>query len=148
MERIREELRRLNFKMYNEVNERRLMPLMITFFRKMPVLGIIVDNATSEIIFCTDKWIKEMGYEPSEVIGSKFFDFLHKEDYIATNDVWTESQGAIKKGEVFDYTNSKTDDSAFENRYKRKDGSYMRLSWSEEPNSNMGYTLSIAHEVK
>lgn len=64
-----------------------------------------------------------LGWHTSEVVGCSFMDLVHPEDMESTlRQVSTLSSGT----HVF----------RFENRYRRKDGSYCSLSWTASPGDN------------
>ncbi|WP_018617064.1 PAS domain S-box protein [Segetibacter koreensis] len=60
-----------------------------------------------------------LGYEPRELVGKSYIDFVHEEDIPRT----IEAYDNIKNGLIT--TN-------FENEYRRKDGSLARLIWSSK----------------
>ncbi len=57
------------------------------------------------------------GYEPKDLIGRRYIDLVHPQDHARTN----EAAGAIMRGAAA---------ADFENRYIRKDGSLVTISWA------------------
>ena len=74
-----------------------------------------------------------LGYEPQDLEGKNFIDFIHPEDVEPTLSASAElnSGSAIK---------------SFINRYKRKDGSYVWIEWDSSPQEG-GIVYSSARDV-
>ncbi|HLP02333.1 MAG TPA: PAS domain S-box protein, partial [Opitutaceae bacterium] len=66
------------------------------------------------------EWEKILGYPVAELEGRLFLDFVHPEDVDAT---LTAISVLASSGEV----------KSFENRYRRKDGSYVWIEWRSKP---------------
>ncbi len=77
--------------------------------------------------------LKLWGYLPSELLGRRYIDLVHPEDVAKTNEI----AAAIMQGQSV---------VNFENRFLRKDGSLVPLTWSaywSEADQNM---FSVAHD--
>ncbi len=75
-----------------------------------------------------------LGYTENELLSVPFLSFVHPDDISATLKI-VEELAAGKK----------TVD--FENRYKKKDGTHLILSWSATPDPRSGFTYAIARDV-
>lgn len=75
-----------------------------------------------------------LGYEPRELVGKNFIDFVYKDDVART----VKANSNIKNG--FITTN-------FENRYYRKDGSLAVLAWSSKWEEEDGKFYCIARDA-
>ncbi len=75
-----------------------------------------------------------LGYSSEELTGRPFMDFVHPDDVAATEAQYSTLQGGSEA-------------IAFENRYRRRDGSYVSLSWNAIPSVKHGLIYAIAHDV-
>ena len=78
---------------------------------------------------------KVLGYLPEEMIGKKFIDFVVEEDKVETLEM--EKDIAVRSIETND----------FENRYVRKDGRIVTLSWSARWDKNENTMYCIAKDA-
>ncbi len=80
-----------------------------------------------------------LGYTPAELLGKKYIDFVHPEDLEATY-----------KWHALLYSGNSTND--FLNRYLRKDGKWVYLSWkaSFSPDKRLSYSIArdVSHRIK
>ncbi|NOR66284.1 MAG: PAS domain S-box protein [Woeseiaceae bacterium] len=76
-----------------------------------------------------------LGYSSDELLSRPYLDFVHPDDRDKTTAVVEEklAKGAKVIG--------------FENRYRRKDGSYKWLSWVSHPVVEKGITYAIAYDI-
>lgn len=74
------------------------------------------------------------GYNPSEMANRSFLDFVHPDDHAAT----VEATKDLAKG---------TDQVAFENRYRCKDGSYRWILWRSRSVPEQGGMYAIGIDV-
>ena len=79
-------------------------------------------------------WEETLGYSIEELMSRPYVDFVHPDDRKATN---SEAQSVS------------TGQSAlrFENRYRRRDGSYRWLSWNSAPILEQGLVYCVARDV-
>jgi PAS domain S-box-containing protein len=75
-----------------------------------------------------------LGYTEEEILNHPYLDFVHPED----RDRTAAEAAALGKGRT---TRS------FENRYRRKDGSYRVLEWTSTPVANDGVMYGVARDV-
>lgn len=79
-------------------------------------------------------FIKTLGFSEEELLKRKFLDFIHEEDVELTlKEVEKLSQGATTIG--------------FENRYQKKDGTFVWLQWNSTPDPASGLLFAIARDV-
>lgn len=79
-------------------------------------------------------WERALGWSIAELLARPWLDFVHPGDREATERAST----ALARGEsVLD----------FENRYRRRDGSYRWLSWSAYPLAEAGQIFAVARDV-
>jgi PAS domain S-box-containing protein len=77
---------------------------------------------------------KILGYTPTELVGRKLLDFVHPEDLQRTLAVHESLLGGIAVAE-------------FENRYVRKDGIAVDLSWSTSWSADAALSYSVARDI-
>ena len=75
-----------------------------------------------------------LGYSHDEVVGARFMGYVHPEDHDAT---LGEFESILSGGET----------RAFENRYRRADGSYRWLQWSSTTDREAGLIYAAARDV-
>ena len=76
-----------------------------------------------------------LGFKPGEVIGTYFFDYVHKQDIGPTLQVVTDK---LLNGEPVTY---------FENRFRTRNGDLKWLSWTANPDVNEHQHYIVAHDV-
>ena len=79
-------------------------------------------------------WETVLGYTADELLSRPFLDFVHPDDQAAT---LAEVEKLAAGAEVI----------SFENRYRRKDGSYRWLAWNAAPLPERGLIYAIAHDI-
>ena len=77
---------------------------------------------------------KILGYRPEELLGRRFMEFVHPQDVERTH---VAHESLIRGQDVIE----------FENRYVRKDGAIVDLSWSASWYADAGVSYSIARDV-
>ncbi|WP_408095893.1 PAS domain S-box protein [Peredibacter sp. HCB2-198] len=77
---------------------------------------------------------KTLGYSEHELLSRRFLDFIHPDDVAPTLEVLK----ALDEGVVI---------KDFENRYRKKDGSYVWLSWMGHPIPGTDLVYSIARDI-
>lgn len=103
------------------------------FFEQPQSLNLIAD-LKGRIIHVNNGWEIHLGYSNDELIGKKFFEFIHPDDIVATEQVMDE----IKSGATI---------FKFENRYLSKDGNYKTLFWSANVDVNNNLVYGAAHDI-
>ncbi|QHI97548.1 GAF domain-containing protein [Xylophilus rhododendri] len=81
---------------------------------------LLVARFDGEIVAVNPAWEATLGWTERELLGRSFMDLVHPDDLAHTAD----GAQALAGGTAF---------SAFENRYRHRDGSYRWLSWSASP---------------
>lgn len=84
-------------------------------------------------IYVNPAWTSSLGWEPSEIIGKSYLDFVHPDDVEET----------VAVAEALD---GGTDVTGFTNRYRSKDGHYRNIKWWSEP-GNDDYIYATAQDV-
>jgi PAS domain S-box-containing protein len=75
------------------------------------------------------EWEKALGYSVSELIGRRFYEFIHPDDQAPTR----EAVAALaKKNKVLNFVN----------RYRHQDGTYRWIEWRAYPVENMIYAVA------
>jgi len=79
-------------------------------------------------------WTQVLGFEPEEIIGRPWQEFVHPEDQAATQAAIREAaQGAGLRG--------------FVNRWRTKGGDWRWLSWNAQPDRALGVAYAVARDV-
>src|SRR5215471_2003588 len=79
-------------------------------------------------------WTRLLGYTAAELLSQPYIEFVHHEDREATAVV----AAGLQRGEAL---------SAFENRYRCKDGSYRWLQWTATPRLDEQLIYAVAHDT-
>lgn len=89
------------------------------------------EERVPRIKYCNPAFAKALGYDsPMELRGAEFLKLLHPDDVRATTGVWEGSAvPIIDAGEGPNVEGSL----GFENRYRRKDGSWAHFRWLDVP---------------
>ncbi|MBU2649398.1 MAG: PAS domain S-box protein [Bacteroidetes bacterium] len=95
----------------------------------------IADINTTNFLQVNPAFETILGYKPKELINRSFLDFIHPDDVQSTIDI---VEKALKKGKKVIH---------FENRYKRKNGTYVWFDWVSHPDVSKGITYAIASDV-
>jgi PAS domain S-box-containing protein len=126
-ERLRavEALRRLNADLERQVVER--SSERGTTWQVSPLMLSVVDLATGRFLRVNPAWSVVLGYEPEEIVGQQYLEFLHPDDVERTMAGYSK----VEAGEpILD----------FENRYRAKAGDYRWLSWVAVPEGGKLYS--------
>lgn len=78
-------------------------------------------------------WSNLLGWTQEELIGCPYTDFVHPEDLERTQEC---------ARELHDHAVYR-----FRNRFRAKDGTYKRLSWTSSPFTVNGYTYAVARHI-
>lgn len=106
-----------------------------TIFNMSSSMICVADINTATFKFINPAFKKILGYDENELLAKPFLDFIHPDDLQPTIDI-IEEKLKIDKSVIY-----------FENRYKRKDGSYCHLAWNSFPVSKKGITYAIAIDI-
>ncbi|WP_077001179.1 PAS domain-containing sensor histidine kinase [Variovorax sp. KK3] len=87
-------------------------------------LQVVVD-ARGIIHAVNDAWSTQLGWSPADLVGKKFTDFVHPDDY-------QPSAGALEIAADAELP-------SFENRYRRKDGTWCWFAWVSAPSGDRIY---------
>jgi PAS domain S-box-containing protein len=79
-------------------------------------------------------WSRLLGYTGTELLSQPYIEFVHHEDREATAVV----EAGLRRGEPL---------SAFENRFRCKDGSYRWLQWTATPRLDEQLIYAVAHDT-
>lgn len=92
-----------------------------------------IANDKGYFIKVNPAWTNLLGWTTEELVGRPYTDFVHPDDLVDT----LECAESLTEQPVF----------KFRNRYKCKDGSYKRLSWTSSAYTVHGYTYAIARYI-
>ena len=117
---IREKLEALNATLEQRVAERTAD--RDRMWRLSTDIMLVADFAT-RITAVNPAWGRILGWEEDELIGRSVMDLLHPEDH-------TDAEREVSRLAAGEMTFS------YENRFRRKDGSYRRISWMAVPSED------------
>lgn len=103
----------------------------------MPGLGLGVRSSDGVILRASSEW-KRYGFDPKEMKGKLFMDFLAPEDVEATLKVF---ESATKESDVHQ-------DYGFSNHYVNKKGEKVKLAWLSRLIDNDKFIVANARIVK
>src|SRR5690606_28486353 len=95
---------------------------------------VFVVDGDDRIVFVGDTCETLLGYSADELVGTLITDYMHPDDLAATRC----AIGRIVKGEH---------QTAFRNRYVRKDGSVVHILWSARWSKEDGVRIGVARDV-
>jgi formate hydrogenlyase transcriptional activator len=90
---------------------------------------LCIANTESYFLRLNPPWEKVLGYSTQELMAKRFLDFVHPDDLTSTQDAV--STLASQQEVVY-----------FENRYRRKDGTYRWLEWTATPAGDLIYAAA------
>jgi PAS domain S-box-containing protein len=96
--------------------------------------AIFAVDAESRCLSVTGACERIFGYTPAEMVGKKMLDFIHPEDRERT----LESIDRVMGGYLQRY---------FENRYIRKDGRVVYISWSASWSEEHQLRIGVARDI-
>ncbi|MBL0256752.1 MAG: response regulator [Bacteroidetes bacterium] len=96
---------------------------------------MVIATEDGYFIKISASFTKELGYSEEELTGVPFMSFVHPEDIPSTISV-LENLGTRHENLKF-----------FRNRYRRRDGTYMWISWNAYPNSKDKLIYATARDV-
>lgn len=89
---------------------------------------MLVADLQGHIVSVNPAWTALLGWTQEELLGRPFFELLHPEDLLATQaEMLNLGRGAIT--------------SRFENRYRRRNGSYCLVMWMAVPEAGMVHAV-------
>jgi two-component system, cell cycle sensor histidine kinase and response regulator CckA len=90
---------------------------------------LCIANTSGEFIRVNPEWERVLGYSSTELNGRSFLEFVHPEDMDGT----LKAVSSLKdQQEVMN----------FENRYRRKDGTYRWIEWRSRPRGDLIYAVA------
>jgi len=124
-----EALRRMNDTLEGQVRERTIQR------DRMWALStdiMMVSNREGQILLANPAWTTILGWSEAELIGARFYDFIHPEDV----DMTRRERRKLEGGQLLH---------KFENRYRTKNGGFVWLSWKAVPDGDIIH--SVARDV-
>lgn len=110
---------------YNEVRDQ-----LTTFFELSPDLMTITDD-NGNFVWVSHSWLTVLGWNPRDLEGKPFVDFVHPDDREHTIPV-KDKEGLPN---VWD---------SFRNRYRTPEGQYVRLTWQTRVDGDKGLVYAVA----
>lgn len=96
--------------------------------------AVCIVEPDSTIVFVSPAFERIFGYTPEEVIGRRMLDMVHPDDLPVTeNQARSVTEGALQL--------------QFENRYIRKDGAVVHISWTARWVEGRNVRLAVAHDI-
>jgi len=89
---------------------------------------MLVADLEGALLSINPAWTALLGWQPPELLGRKFFEFIHPDDQQATH----AEMSSLGRG-ITTYR--------FENRYRRRDGSYCLLMWTAVPEGGLVHAV-------
>ncbi len=108
--------------------------LIINNFFEQPLNLNLIADFEGKIYRVNSAWEIYLGYEKDEIIGNKFFDFIHPDDISIT----IEEMKKLQKGITTFH---------FENRYRHKNGEYRELAWSAITSLDEHLVYAVAIDI-
>ena len=104
-------------------------------FYKLSKDFICIANTAGYFLKLSNTFVNELGYSESELLSNPFIHYVHPEDVMSTLNV-LKDLGEKDENVLF-----------FSNRYMRKDGSYIWLSWNAYPDFKNGIIHATARDI-
>lgn len=107
-------------------------------FRKIFDLSvdlICIADLNGYFMLLNPSWERVLGYSEEELKSAPFIEFIHEDDREKTLDIVKEQ---VEKGEKV---------MNFQNRYRRKNGEYIWLDWTSQPDQMTNTTFAIARDI-
>lgn len=111
------------------------------FFERSPDLGCVVGQ-DGRIISTNRALARALGMRAEELAGSPVIDLVHPDDQPATLEIMRAITAAPATAEPGPHKESR-----FENRIRKKDGSYLRVTWSAAPDPERGRFFASARPL-
>jgi len=96
---------------------------------------VCVTDAEGRMILASPSWQETLGFPLSEITSRHYMEFVHPDDREAT---LAEFAAEIEAGRSA---------RAFQNRYRRADGTYRWLEWNSKPDPVSGRVYAVARDV-
>lgn len=90
---------------------------------------LCIANGAGEFVRLNPEWVKVLGYPVEELIGKSFLDYVHPDDRAST----------LKAMELLA---AQEEVANFENRYLRRDGTYLWIEWRSKPIGESIYAVA------
>lgn len=107
--------------------------MMKWFFQNSGFNGMVDDNGY--FVKISERFYKSLGYTHDEMVIIPFVSFLHPDDIQPTIDIYNNRF----------FTNI---DDGFINRYRHKDGTYIKIRWSLKFAKIGNYHLFTGHKIE
>jgi PAS domain S-box-containing protein len=98
---------------------------------------LCVANLEGIILELNPRWSEVLGYDIDELVGRPFWELVHKEDVGPT----------IREVKRMERSSHPSSIGFFENRYRKKDGSYLWLQWTGRVDHDLNQLLAVARDV-
>jgi len=106
----------------------------LRFFFDLSLDLLCIANFEGRFTHVNPAWVKALGYTREELTSVPYVTFIHPDDRIATDD-------------ETDHLNEGGLTLSFENRYRRKDGSYIWLLWRAKPDVERRLIFATARDI-
>ncbi|MDH5721336.1 MAG: response regulator [Spirochaetia bacterium] len=131
---LEKKLEKAKKRLQKEIVKRKSKEAEQRLILNVPDALVLFTKQDNTIIYTGIGWKSLFGYTPDEMIGKSFYQFIHPED---TPELDNEKK-IIYQNEFQQY---------FKNRYRRKNGTYVSLSWRANYDHETGYSCLIAEGV-
>ena len=95
---------------------------------------LCVTDMDGRFIHVSPAWKKTLGWDENELFAKAPLELVHPDDHKST----IAARGRLAQGEEI---------LGFENRYKRRDGSYRWIEWNSFPVPEAGLVFAVAREI-
>lgn len=109
-------------------------PTNMEYFFSMSVDMLCIANTEGYFVKISPSFTTTLGYSEEDLLKSPFFNFIHPDDIAST----AQEVEKLSRGETT---------IRFENRYRKKDGDYLWISWSARANPDTGYLYAVARDI-
>ncbi|MEL7494252.1 MAG: PAS domain-containing protein [Cyanobacteria bacterium J06554_11] len=117
-----------------EITERKRLEEERDRFFELSRDMLAVANTEGYFVQVNSAWTRVLGYSKEEMLARPYLDFVHPED----REVTETKADELSHGEPT---------INFENRYRRKDGTYCWIEWSVMPFPHQNVLYAVAHDI-
>lgn len=118
----------------HDIDQRKRDELELRRIYDMPRALILVAQPDALIVRVSAGALGVLGYQPEEMVGRPFYEFIHPDDVQGSEAEAAMLQGG---GETF----------YFENRYRHKEGHYVTLAWAVSIDKETGLAHGLAQDT-
>jgi PAS domain S-box-containing protein len=129
-------LRQINLRLEDEINERKqteqalqIKTAELTQFFNVSIDLLCIANLEGIFLRLNPAWEKTLGFSMSELVGRKFFEFVHPDDLEKTYQAVAQLALHQEVGN-------------FVNRYRCKNGNYRWIEWRSAPSNDLIYAAA------